>query len=143
MIRTEIFYVLSETNDLLNQILNELNKRPLGIALTDKKYPSKKKNWVTFDLSINLRKLLDSKKFTKEEFEYIALEEALNKIEAIPEKKKRIEILSEIRVLYQKELKQKEKELREKIDYNTSLKDRLKCDKSGGMLKYGEYDDLK
>ena len=29
MIRTEIFYVLSETNDLLNQILNELNKRPL------------------------------------------------------------------------------------------------------------------
>jgi hypothetical protein len=111
--------------------------------LADKKYPSKKKNWVTFDLSINLRKLLDSKKFTIEEFEYIALEEALNKIEAIQEKKKRIEILSEIRHLYQKELKQKEKELREKIDYDTSLKDRLKCDKSDGMLKYGEYDDLK
>jgi hypothetical protein len=30
MIKTEIFYVLSETNDLLNQILNELNKRPLA-----------------------------------------------------------------------------------------------------------------
>ena len=65
--------------------------------MTDKKYPSKKKNWVIFDLSINLRKLLDSKTVTEEEFEYIALEEALNKVEAIPEKKKRIEILSEIR----------------------------------------------
>lgn len=26
--RTKIFYELSETNDLLNQILNELKKRP-------------------------------------------------------------------------------------------------------------------
>ena len=101
------------------------------------------KNWVALDLSINLRKLLDSKKFTNEEFEYIALEKALNGIEAIPEKKKRIEILSAIRDHYQKELKRKEKELRDKIDYNTSLKDRLKCDKSDGILKYGEYDDLK
>jgi hypothetical protein len=30
MIKTEIFYMLSETNDLLNQISNELNKRPLA-----------------------------------------------------------------------------------------------------------------
>jgi hypothetical protein len=53
------------------------------------------------------------------------------------------EVLTEIRDYYQKELKQKQQELRDKIDYNTDLKDRLKSDKSGGKLRYGRYDDLK
>jgi hypothetical protein len=68
---------------------------------------------------------------------------ALNKIEAIQKKKKRIGVLTEVRGYYQKELQQKEKELRDKIEYDTALKDRLKRDKSGGMLRYGRYDDLK
>lgn len=115
-----------------------------GIILINKKYPlTKSKNWLAIDISNELRILLHSKKFTENEFEHIALDEALNKIEAIREKKKRIEVLTEIRDYYQKELQRKEKKLRDKIEYDTALKDRLKSDKSGGMLRYGWYNDLK
>jgi hypothetical protein len=67
----------------------------------------------------------------------------LNKIDAIRNRKKRIEVLTDILDYYQKELKQKQQELRDKIDYNAALKDRLKSDRSGGKLRYGRYDDLK
>ncbi|MPZ08414.1 MAG: hypothetical protein GEU26_18700 [Nitrososphaeraceae archaeon] len=106
-------------------------------------YPSRKKLWVTFDISKELRKLIHSEKFTKDEPNYISVERALNEIEAIRNRKKRIEVLTEIRDYYQKELKQKQQELRDKIDYDTALTDRLKSDKSGGKLRYGRYDDLK
>jgi len=110
--------------------------------LTRNIYPSKKKLWATFDISKELRKLIHSKKFSKDEPNY-TLEKALNKIEGIRNRKKRIEVLTDIRDYYQKELKQKQQELRDKIDYNTALKDRLKSDRSGGRLRYGRYDDLK
>jgi len=89
------------------------------------------------------RKLIHSKKFSKDEPNCITIEKALNKIEGIRNRKKRIEVLTDIRDYYQKELKQKQQELRDKIDYNTALKDRLKSDRSGGRLRYGRYDDLK
>jgi hypothetical protein len=111
--------------------------------LTRNIYPLKKKVWVIFEISQELRKLINSKKFTKDESNYISVERALNKIDAIRNRKKRIEVLTEIRDYYQKELKQKQQELRDKIEYNTALKDRLKSDKSGGKLRYGRYDDLK
>jgi hypothetical protein len=111
--------------------------------LTRNIYPLKKKVWVIFEISQELRKLINSKKFTKDESNYISVERALNKIDAIRNRKKRIEVLTGIRDYYQKELKQKQQELRDKIDYNTALKDRLKSDKSGGKLRYGRYDDLK
>jgi hypothetical protein len=111
--------------------------------LTRNIYPLKKKVWVIFEISQELRKLINSKKFTKDESNYISVERALNKIDAIRNRKKRIEVLTEIRDCYQKELKQKQQELRDKIEYNTALKDRLKSDKSGGKLRYGRYDDLK
>jgi hypothetical protein len=109
--------------------------------MIDKKHSSKKS--IKLDISQELRKLIDSKKYGKGEPDHPAVEIALNKIEAIQKKKKRIEVLTEIRDYYQKELQQKEKELRDKIEYNTAFKDRLKSEKSGGMLRYGRYDDLK
>lgn len=111
--------------------------------MTKNIHPSKKKVWVTFDISKEFGKLIHSKKFTQDEPNYVSVERALNKIEAILNRKKRIEVLTEIRDYYQKELKQKQQELRDKIDFNTDLKDRLKSDKSGGKLRYGRYDDLK
>jgi hypothetical protein len=58
--------------------------------LTRNIYSLKKKVWVIFEISQELRKLINSKKFTKDEPNYISVERALNKIGAIPEKKKRI-----------------------------------------------------
>ena len=109
--------------------------------MIDKKYSSKRS--IKLDICQELRKLIDSKKYSKGEPDRTTLEIALNKIEAIQKKKKRIEVLTEVRDYYQKELQQKEKELRDKIEYDTALKDHDKSDKSGGMLKYGRYDDLK
>ena len=106
-------------------------------------YPLRKKVCFIFDIFKELGKLINSKKFTKDEPDYISVERALNKIDAIRNRKKRIEKLTEIRDYYQKELKQKQQELRDKIDYNAALKDRLKSEKSGGKLRYGRYDDLK
>jgi hypothetical protein len=111
--------------------------------LTRNIYPLKKKVWVIFEISQELRKLINSKKFTKDEPNFISVVRALDKIDAIRNRKKRTEVLTDIRDYYQKELKQKQQELRDKIDYNTALKDRLKSDKSGGKLRYGRYDDLK
>jgi hypothetical protein len=109
--------------------------------MIDKKHSSKRS--IKLYISQELRKIIDSKKYSKVEPHRTTLEIALNKIEAVQKKKKRIEVLTEIRDYYQNELQQKEKELRDKIEYNTALKDRWKSDKSGGMLRYGRYDDLK
>jgi hypothetical protein len=109
--------------------------------MIDKKHSSKRS--IKLYISQELRKIIDSKKYSKGEPHRTTLEIALNKIEAVQKKKKRIEVLTEIRDYYQNELQQKEKELRDKIEYNTALKDRWKSDKSGGMLSYGRYDDLK
>jgi hypothetical protein len=109
--------------------------------MIDKKHSSKRS--IKLDICQDLRKLIDSIKYSKGEPDRTTLEIVLNKIEAIQKKKKRIEVLTEVRDYYQKELQQKEKELRDKIEYDTALKDRLKSDKSDGMLRYGRYDDLK
>ena len=101
------------------------------------------KRAVKADICQELRKLVESKKHSKRELDSTALEVALDKIEAIQKKKKRIEVLAEIRDYYQKELQQKENDHRDRIEYNTAIKDRLKSEKSGGMLRYGVYDDLK
>jgi hypothetical protein len=111
--------------------------------LTRNIYPLKKKVWVIFEIPQELRKLINSKKFTKDEPNFISVVRALDKIDAIRNRKKRTEVLTDIRDYYQKELKQKQQELRDKIDYNAALKDRLKSEKSGGKLRYGRYDDLK
>jgi thymidine kinase len=92
--------------------------------LTRNIYPLKKKVWVIFEIPQELRKLINSKKFTKDESNFISVVRALDKIDAIRNRKKRTEVLTDNRDYYQKELKQKQQELRDKIDYNASLKDR-------------------
>ena len=87
--------------------------------MIDKKHSSKRS--IKLDVSRGLIKLIDSKKYCKGDPDYTTLEIALNKIEAIRKKKKRIEVLTEIRDYYQKELQQKQKELTDKIEYNTAL----------------------
>jgi hypothetical protein len=62
--------------------------------LTRNIYPLKKKDWVTIDISKEHRKQIHSQKFNKDEPDYITLERASNKIEAIRKKKKRIEVLA-------------------------------------------------
>lgn len=111
--------------------------------MTNKKYSSEHYNPVAIGIVNELKNLLDSKKFTENEFKYAALVKVLNKIEVIQEKKKRIEVLRDIQAYYEKELCQKKRDLMDKLEHNTAFYDRIKSEKSGGMFRYGMYDDLK
>lgn len=96
----------------------------------------KNKGWINRTISPLLGKIIKNHKLTKRESDHLTLKRALNGYEGYRRIKREINYTNHL-------LKEKEEKYSDLLDYERSLQDQIKEQKSHGMLKYGKYIDLR